>query len=111
MGFSLLDVFVAGQFCPLQAIVLKDFMPTVLEGWLSVCFCYVLGDIDTRRGTPIPGYALRRIVDGRLDWSLGSTQPFSVFLANSAFNSAPRSMAKPVQYSQTMSAIPAPSVP
>ena len=37
--------------------------------------------------------------------------PALLILASSAFSSAPTSMAKPVQYSQTINAIAAPSVP
>ena len=37
--------------------------------------------------------------------------PSRLILASSAFSSAPTSMAKPVQYNQTISAIAAPSVP
>ena len=43
--------------------------------------------------------------------SFCSIAPSFVFFASSAFNSAPTSVANPVQYSHTINAMPAPRVP
>ena len=106
---SMLSLARVGSFIAAKNPIFAFPSPTCLAAsfFTTDAFMHLRG----RQGTPLKSYATIpiRVMGGGSRFSC--ILPSLLILASSAFSSAPKSMAKPVQYSHVIRAIAAPNVP